>query len=375
MNKSVKIIIGILITILILWCIIFAVDYNRCSRMKEPIFTISKQESDSSIKTITYQGLGYKIEVEKNISNEGKEQITKIEMYMFNKFITGAETNIESNNLNKVQESNNKMNIEDLPQDYSYIKAIQDKCVILVHRNKIYNKNELDKFLKKVDKNEPYSIRCIRYTIEGDMIITDVKFEGNDVYTVCCDWTRDKFSSEQDRTYKYGKFSKLVIQEKDEAIEIYLQNKIGGDLDQVSIAYYNKNTKIINDYEFNYLLDVKKSKDRRKQKITVKDLSKKYDYDIYYYGLDSITIQINNENIDLRQALMENKVTMEEIIEQADKDSKNEVISSDQYKDGGTMIYLYDTYTIVKSHSLDGNRDVYIGVPEMRLDDVREISH
>ena len=35
------------------------------------------------------------------------------------------------------------------------------------------------------------------------------------------------------------------------------------------------------------------------------------------------------------------------------------------------MIYFYDTYTIIKSYSLDGNRDVYIGVPEMRLNDVR----
>ena len=29
------------------------------------------------------------------------------------------------------------------------------------------------------------------------------------------------------------------------------------------------------------------------------------------------------------------------------------------YKEGGTMIYFYDTYTIIKGHSLNGDRDVY----------------
>ena len=41
------------------------------------------------------------------------------------------------------------------------------------------------------------------------------------------------------------------------------------------------------------------------------------------------------------------------------------------YKDGGTMMYWYGTYTIIKSNSLDGNKDVYIGIPEMNLNSVR----
>ena len=75
--------------------------------------------------------------------------------------------------------------------------------------------------------------------------------------------------------------------------------------------------------------------------------------------------------MDLVEALKKEKITMEQRIEQAEKDSEAGVIGSDMYKEGGTMIYFYDTYTIIKSHSLDGNRDVFIGVPEMRLNDVR----
>ena len=39
-------------------------------------------------------------------------------------------------------------------------------------------------------------------------------------------------------------------------------------------------------------------------------------------------------------------------------------------KDGGTTMWYYEDYTIIKRHSLDGNRDVYIGIPEMRLKDI-----
>ena len=43
MNKKFKIIIGIIVEILLLYLIIFVIDYNRCSNMKEPIFVIKKQ--------------------------------------------------------------------------------------------------------------------------------------------------------------------------------------------------------------------------------------------------------------------------------------------------------------------------------------------
>lgn len=41
------------------------------------------------------------------------------------------------------------------------------------------------------------------------------------------------------------------------------------------------------------------------------------------------------------------------------------------YKDGGTTEWYYDTYIIIKCHSLNGNRDVYIGILEMRLNNIK----
>lgn len=42
-----------------------------------------------------------------------------------------------------------------------------------------------------------------------------------------------------------------------------------------------------------------------------------------------------------------------------------------KYKDGGSMEYHYENYSIIKIHTLDGNRDVYIGIPSMKFNDLK----
>ena len=79
MNKKIIFVISILI---LAWLTVFIVDYNRCSNMKEPVFVIVKQENDLTMKSITYQGLGYRVEVEKTVSAKCGPEITKVEMYL-----------------------------------------------------------------------------------------------------------------------------------------------------------------------------------------------------------------------------------------------------------------------------------------------------
>lgn len=90
----------------------------------------------------------------------------------------------------------------------------------------------------------------------------------------------------------------------------------------------------------------------------------KYHYNIYSQGGD-VKIKINNIEYDFRTALLENKITMEEIIEKANDDYMNKVIKGVMYKDGGSMLYQYETYSIMKYNRLDGVQDVYIGGTEM----------
>ena len=92
-------------------------------------------------------------------------------------------------------------------------------------------------------------------------------------------------------------------------------------------------------------------------------------YDLYYYGFENIYVNINNEeDLKLEEALKQGKVTLDAIIAKANKALDNKVIEGNMYDDGGTTIYKYPKLTIIKSHTLDGDRDVYIGIPEMTIE-------
>lgn len=88
--------------------------------------------------------------------------------------------------------------------------------------------------------------------------------------------------------------------------------------------------------------------------ITKGEISK-YDYSVY--SLDGIVnIVIDGKTMSLRDALLNNKITMEEIIAKANRDFGDNAI---MLKDGGTIEYRYNTYTLIKRHTLEGDRDVY----------------
>lgn len=89
MKKGIKIVMYVIIVIIVLWGIIFLIDYTRCSNFKEPIFVIAGVTADDG-GSGTYHGLGYKVKVEKEISAKCGPELVKVEMYMFDKFITGA---------------------------------------------------------------------------------------------------------------------------------------------------------------------------------------------------------------------------------------------------------------------------------------------
>ncbi len=91
----------------------------------------------------------------------------------------------------------------------------------------------------------------------------------------------------------------------------------------------------------------------------------KYNYTIYAYD-GSVNIVIDGQEYTLREALLENKISMEEIIAKANKDIPNAI----SYDDGGSVEYHYENYTIIKYHTLDGNRDVYIGTKDMTINDL-----
>lgn len=160
------------------------------------------------------------------------------------------------------------------------------------------------------------------------------------------------------KDYLYGVGRKVVIYYTGYIMETY-PAKINSN--EISIDGYN-------DFE----IIVKKSDNIGKKKIlNNKDLdADKQDFNLYYYGLDEVTVKVDNKTMPLEEALKSGKVTLQGIVAKANKDLDAKKIKGDTYKDGGSTIYQYDTYTIIKCHRLDGNRDVYIGTKDMTLNDV-----
>lgn len=132
--------------------------------------------------------------------------------------------------------------------------------------------------------------------------------------------------------------------------------------------------KISTDGYEDFKIEVKLSnKIKAKKILNNKDLSSdKQDYNLYFYGLDEVNVTVDNKTMSLEDALKSGKITIDGIIQKANKDEKDgKIIKAEIYKDGGSTEYHYENYSIIKVHKLDGNRDVYIGVPNMKLDDLR----
>lgn len=105
------------------------------------------------------------------------------------------------------------------------------------------------------------------------------------------------------------------------------------------------------------------------KKVIDADKTDLFDYNVYEYNCD-INIDVDGEEMSLKDALLKYPNLANEIIAQANYDLSNKKIKGDMYKDGGSMIYYYNDYTIIKMHTIDGNRDVYIGTTDMTMQDI-----
>lgn len=320
MKKSLKIILGIIILIAICWGAILFIDYNRVSNFKEPIIAVKKFDDGYNVE---YVGLGYNVKCKKYNSKEFGTQLAKIDMYVFNKLVVGAIADLIPEENEENQESSS-----------SFIGTVLEETTkyMIVEPN--------------ADENERKS---------SDKIQVNYGVDHND--------------------YLYGIGRKVIIKYNGNILETYPAQIYSNDIE----------TDGYSDFE----LIIKKANSNNKKRIlNNKDVSNdERDFNLYYYGLEGIDIKVNNEILSLEQALREGKVTLDGIISKANKDvqdAKEKYSKLEEYQsspklfpfvieanDGGSIEYKYKDYTIIKKHNLDGNRDVYIGIPEMNLDNIK----
>ena len=98
------------------------------------------------------------------------------------------------------------------------------------------------------------------------------------------------------------------------------------------------------------------------------------DYNLYYLGLYDVYVTVDKTTLPLKEALFYGKVTLDGIIAECNRLSSLGIIQDEVFKDGGSTIYDFGDFRILKYHTLDGNRDIFIGKPEMTIDAINATS-
>ena len=348
MKKKVLVIIGIVIVLLIIiYGIIFFVDYNNVSNGKLPIFAIK-------FDTENYHGLGYNVNVKyyKDTNN-----IEKIEMSVFGKTIVGTISNYD--------EVNNDTN-----NDF-----------IIIEDGKIQNENLLDTFLKDADNKKPSILKIdnisngntetvtLEYVPGENEIRNENLSENTTVNSIVPDkdWTYEDYQ----KYYGYYKMTKNDKEEKFDDMRWNIKRQTTGNI--VQVVFYSDTIDlteipIIFEYDLDsslykkdYDLIFSERKDMGVKQIAKTNQFDNIDYGLYTIGGDVTVIIEQDMGYSLEDTLNGKIISAQSILDQAKEDEKYGICETAFYQDGGSIEYRYENYTILKYNSLDGNRDLIIG--------------
>ena len=76
---------------------------------------------------------------------------------------------------------------------------------------------------------------------------------------------------------------------------------------------------------------------------------------------------------DLKKALEEKLITVNDILTQARIDADYGICFEGAYSDGGSIEFCYEDYTILKFSTLDGNEDLVIGMKGQIINSVDDL--
>lgn len=333
MNKSIKIVIVALVIVIIVLGVIFYIAHNSQKNAENRIdINVNYQEIEGKELTRMVMVNG------KLYYDTGKES-NSLRCGMIDGKIT---SNIEDT---KIPTVDNQANFSG---EYDYQYGIENTIEICID-----NKWYIFEAKEEINQEQPFFYGIVKETSQNDIIVEP--YEGEEIRK-SADRISINLGENNDVIYQEGTNVKVTytgyIMEtypaKVQAVKIELKSA-----EQFEIRFYNK----------------QRESNEKIHKILDKFETNQYDYDIYTYD-GAVNILINGEELSLKNALLENKITMDEIIAKANQDLYDKKISGDMYKDGGSMIYQYDEFTIIKCHTLNGNRDVYIGTKEMTINDV-----
>ena len=254
---------------------------------------------------------------------------------------------------------------------------------ITISNNKVYNLEKLDEFMENVNNvlyEHEISLKVNLYTVEGEIVTKELTYVPvkenydenykNRKLIVKTDYSNDSYSSQGIVNEEYlmqpYKMERKFVKEGN-VIKIILKKSVRSSEveDEVELFEYElQNTDYIENNHIYYA---------QRKDMGVDKINSEEEFDIYVIG-GNVTIAKNNEEAkDFSEAINAKYISIDEILEQAELDSKYGVCRRGFYSDGGTIEYSYQDYTLIKANTLSGNKDFIIAPPNMIWSEISKI--
>lgn len=176
--------------------------------------------------------------------------------------------------------------------------------------------------------------------------------------------------SEHNVTLEFNAFDyELKRKVEDEAVIFYLKANhtlVDGPLEHEICKYSLESSNYKKEINLNFY---------QRKDLGIKTISKfgDYDFNILTYGGD-VSFTFDTDMVyTFENALKEKVVTVDKILEQARIDAEYGICEEGYYSDGGSIEYLYDNYTILKYNTLEGRKDLVIGIKGQIINDVNDL--
>ena len=342
MKKKIGIILSFVIVLIILgYGIIVYVDYHKVVNGELPVFA---NYSDNGI----YKGLGYIVEVR---YYQDTDMIEEMHMNWFGKTIGRIVQCIEEQNEN------------------------QDN--VIIENGNIQNENKIDEFIDNANHCRA-AILQINTILSEKTDMTQVEFIPGEYYDEENEQnmavpSANATTEEYQAIYGYykitvngeetGRYDSLrwhmrrIV--KDNIVQVIMEAYLIELTEKPVVCEYSLES---SNYEKKFELTYVARKDMGVKKIAEKNQFDNLDFGVYTIAGD-VLITIEGDMVySLEDALSQGVITVQDILEQVKQDEKYGICEIGYYNDGGSTEYRYAEYTILKYNTLDGNKDMVIGM-------------
>ena len=360
MKKKVIVIVSVILILFIIgYGSIIYTDYRKVEKGEVPVFAKYSAEG-------TYQGLGYTVEV---TYYPETDIIEEMNMKLFGKTIAGMVQSIE--------------------------EQAENQNIVIIENGNIHNEDKIDEFIRNRLEQETSSLQIVTIengkethitvefiqgqyqdenTLEEDNtdVINTVNMQVpsenaiSDYARVIDGYYRVTENGKEIGIYDHFDWEMRKIT-KDNVVQIVMKSNLIDVAENPVICEYSLES---SEHQKKFELTYMGRKDMGVKKIAEKNQFDNLDFGVYTIAGD-VSITIEEDMVySLEDALSQGIITVQDILDQAIEDEKYGICERAYSQDGGSTEYRYADYTILKYSTLNGNKDLVIGMQGTILNQV-----